>query len=165
MFELRYKYVERVAVDVFNVNEQGLGGFRARIRRLHDVGLSPDRPGTGTLITYPPKHALVLVVALVLEDLGQPPKTAATLARTIVGQYDENDRSHYVLLRPSMGSRVPRFSSFTTYANEKDFFDALRGGGREYAKAPPAYLVLDVKFYDAAVKEALRRIGSTEGTA
>lgn len=158
MLELRYKHVERIVADVFNVDEAGIGRLRARIRHLHDAGLYPSRPGTGAAINYSAPHVFVLVVALVLDRLGQPPKTAAALAPSIACYYDEAiDGNQFVMLKSA--EKLPGFE-VGVFPKERDFFKAVRGEGAEYAKAPPAYLVMNLKFYGDAIKAALRRIES-----
>ena len=156
--ELRYKHVERVVAEVFSVNETGIGRLRARIRHLHDAGLNPSRPGTGAAIDYSTQHVFILVVALVLDRLGHPPKSAAALAPSLARHYDEAiDGNQFVMVKSA--EKLPGFE-VGVFPKEQDFFKAVRGEGPEYAKAPPAYLVINLKFYSDAIKTALSRIES-----
>jgi hypothetical protein len=53
MDDLRYKHVEHALADLFKVQPDSMGAFRARIRHFRRLGI-PDLPivGSGTQISW-----------------------------------------------------------------------------------------------------------------
>ena len=92
--ELRYKHVESALIQVLNVKPKDLGAFRARLRHLRNINL-PRLPksGSGQHIVYTRHHALEMLVAVALENVGQKPKKAALLAQSIMRQPHDLYRS------------------------------------------------------------------------
>ncbi len=82
--DLRYKDVERALARVFDIADQDLPAFRARIRHLRNLGaLNLPKVGSGTQITYKGSDVYFLLFALELEYIGCPPRIAAVYTRQI----------------------------------------------------------------------------------
>jgi hypothetical protein len=79
MKELRYKHVEAALVRYFDVPEQQIGAFRARVRYLRKIGV-PDlaKVGSGTQLTYSREQAIEMMLALQVSQLGASPKWFAS---------------------------------------------------------------------------------------
>jgi hypothetical protein len=168
--ELHYKHLERAVAEVMGTPKEKMGALRARMRRLRDLGFSAwtrpgGGPGTGQVIKYSPGNALEIVIALVMEDLGQSPKTAAQLSEDAMKaaefgkkQPEREEGDLYIILEPSTTSRTPRQTLL--HGNpEKRLADAAK----KKIRAPtPAYSVLNFSYYEHATKEALRRITETD---
>ena len=82
MKDLRYKHVEAALVRYFDVPEQQLGAFRARIRYLRKIGV-PDlaKVGSGSQLTYSREQAIEMMLALQVSQLGASPKWFASTKR------------------------------------------------------------------------------------
>ena len=79
MKELRYKHVEAALVRYFDVPEQQIGAFRARVRYLRKIGV-PDlaKVGSGSQLTYSREQAIEIMLALQVSQLGASPKWFAS---------------------------------------------------------------------------------------
>jgi hypothetical protein len=101
--ELRYKHVESALADALGIQPGDIGAFRARLRNLRNLGLPKlPKPGSGAHITYTRCHALEMLIAVELEQLGQAPRWAGMLAEPIarVSPFrgtDANDDQYIIL--------------------------------------------------------------------
>ncbi len=82
--ELRWRDVEATLSELLLITDEQRGAFRARIRHLKAVGI-PNIPkvGSGTQITYTRDNVVELYMALLIMELGVPPKVAAGLVLNI----------------------------------------------------------------------------------
>jgi hypothetical protein len=85
--ELRRKHVEAALAAVQSIGANEMGAFRGRLLHLRNIGCPKlPKPGSGQTIAYTPGHALEMLIALELENVGQSPRFAAELASSIVRQ-------------------------------------------------------------------------------
>ena len=94
---LRYEDVEESLAEIMNVKPRRRGAFRAQLRHLRNIG-SPCLPktGKGYAINYDRRHALEMLLALELQNIGQTAKRAALVAGSMArttpyGQYKGED--------------------------------------------------------------------------
>lgn len=75
MNDLRYKHVEAALVRYFEIPEQQIGAFKARLQYLRKIGI-PDlrKVGKGTQLTYSREQAIEMMLALQVSQLGASPK-------------------------------------------------------------------------------------------
>jgi hypothetical protein len=167
---LHYKHLERAVADVMGTPKDKMGALRARMRRLRDLGFSAwtrpgGGPGTGQVIKYSTQNVLEIVIALVMEDLGQSPKTAAQLSEEAMKaaefakkRPEREEGDLYIILEPSTTSRTP--TQTLLHGNpEKRLADAAK---RKIRPQAPAYSVLNFSFYEHATNEAIRRLAATD---
>jgi len=147
--ELRYGHIEAALAKVLDVKEEGMGAFRARVRYLRTIRVpSVVGPGKGKIIAYEPRHALEILLALELQNVGQSPAAAAALTGTILRQYDEHDaRDLLALVEPSTASRAP---AVKLYFGTAMFTEHMK-------KIPPIYSLINVSHFANQLKAALQR--------
>lgn len=148
---MRYEQIEDALADVMNIRPGARGAFRARLRHLRNIGC-PRLPktGSGRAIDYSREHALEMLLALEMEDLGQAPKRVALLAPSMARQlpYGESQNQEcYVLCRA-------KARDYTTAYGPEQLKDAMR-------KAPHAFLLINVsdsaRRLDMALNKAVLR--------
>jgi len=82
MKDLRYKHVEAALIRYFDVPDQQMGAFRARLRYLRKIGV-PDlaKVGSGSQLTYSREQTIEMMLALQVSQLGASPKWFASTKR------------------------------------------------------------------------------------
>jgi hypothetical protein len=142
---LRYEHVEKALAEVMKVTPKGMGAFRARLRHLRNIGLPRlPKPGSGRAIDYTRQHALEMLLAVELENLGQTARRSALLAGSMVrqtpyGQYQNMDC--YVCCKPN--SR-----EYSSASGLKNLMELM-------ATAPHVSLVINVSSCVRKLEEAL----------
>ena len=159
---LRYRNVEAALATVLEVRPKRIGAFRARLRHLRNIGLPSGlpRPGSGQQIAYSQGQALEMLIALVLEELGQSPKAAAALSASIIRQstYRQDLTNHhplgdmYAIVRPE---KAP-FTMF--YGNDglKEFFGVSLRHWR--IAPPPKFAMINVTAHAKLLDRALMKV-------
>jgi hypothetical protein len=83
--DLRYKHVEAALASALGIKAGEMPAFKARLLYLRNMGLPKlSKVGSGQQITYTERHALEILIAILLERGGQSPSMAAQFAKTIV---------------------------------------------------------------------------------
>lgn len=158
--ELRYGDVETALAAVLEVAPNRMGAFRARLQHLRHIGLPGGlvKPGSGKKIAYSQGQALEMLLALVLEELGQSPKAAADLTASIIrlSPYRQELANHdprgdmYAVVQPD---KAP-YTMF--YGNDglKKFFGMSRRGSWRIAP-PPKFAMVNVTAHTNLLRAAL----------
>jgi hypothetical protein len=149
--ELKYRHLETALATVLDIKKDGTRTFRARLRYLRNIGLpSIVGPGKGKTISYTPVHALEVLLALELQNVGQAPAAAAALAGRIVSQYDDGDaRELLALIEPSTASRalsVKFYFGVAMFAEHMNNMNIL----------PPVFSLINVSHFANQINAALR---------
>lgn len=160
--ELRYGDVETALAAVLKVEPKRMGAFRARLQHLRNIGLPSGlpKPGSGRQIAYSNRQALEMLLALVLEELGQSPQAAAVLSASIVrlSPYRQDLAKHdqqgdmYAVVQPD---KAP-YTIFYGDAGLKEFFGMSRRGSWRIAP-PPTFSMIDVTAHAKLLRVALQR--------
>ena len=83
--KFKYGQVEAALVAALGIAPENLGAFRGRLQHLRKLGV-PDlpRPGSGQTLEYDHRHALEMMLAVELENIGKAPRAAAMAASSIL---------------------------------------------------------------------------------
>src|SRR5260370_14595406 len=104
---MRYKQVEEVLSQIFEVASANLKAFRARLRHLRNIGITHDleRPGSGTQISYTRENVVEMLIALELETFGISPRRTVTLSYEAIlpGLFGSPTDNMYMVIFPSGG--------------------------------------------------------------
>jgi hypothetical protein len=77
----KYRHIEQALIALFEVNDDRLPAFKARVRHLRTMGVpSIPKTGSGNQVEYLDVHAFQLALALELERIGLPPTIAVQYA-------------------------------------------------------------------------------------
>jgi len=84
---MQYRQFEEVLVEMFSIDETGLGAFRARLRHLRNLGI-PNVPkhGSGNAVNYRREHLFTTSIALAVQTLGFAPTVSALIAQQATRQ-------------------------------------------------------------------------------
>lgn len=160
--DLRYRNIEAALTTVLEVHPKRIGAFRARLRHLRNVGLPSGlpNPGSGQQIAYSQGQALEMLIALVLEELGQAPKAAAALSASIIRQstYREDLTNHHPLgdMYAVMQPEKAPFTMFYGNSGLKEFFGILRRRWR--IAPPPKFAMINVTAHAKLLDRALMKV-------
>jgi hypothetical protein len=147
---VRYKQVEEVLAEIFEIEPDRHKAFRARLRHLRNIGIPADlpKPGSGAQVDYSRDHVLEMLIALEITSIGIAPRHTTYLTRMLrVGEMFasvlEKDNEFYLIIYQDEDEPIFKIDQL----NDQGILQSVNGHRRiSFVKLSSSLRMLDQHF-------------------